>query len=149
MDMILVISIRAGPEYRGKAIAGRSLHGEAKLPRRTRIGRPHHTAIREADRANVERTGKAVLAQFSPGEPITAAAGAKSWRTKDTTSSAISQRNVAGGSTATSARSERTIRSRWMISGPPHSPGPLSSPSGLNTARSLDRRIWQAVGVPS
>src|SRR5262245_65857363 len=74
MDMILMITVRAGAEHSRKPIADSGLHGDPKLRRRSGIGRPHHAAILESDRANVERVGKTVLAQLGAGDAISAAA---------------------------------------------------------------------------
>ena len=62
------------------------------------------------------------------------------------TASAIAQRSVAGGDTATFAWSGRITLSRMTASMAPHSPAPTSTGSGLNAA-SFAKRSWQAEGI--
>ena len=80
------------------------------------------------------------------GAPSLSAAGATSSRSQSATSSAIVQRSVAGGATATFAWSGRITRSRRTASTAPHSPGPASTGIGLNTAI-FANRSWQTDGA--
>ena len=80
------------------------------------------------------------------GEPSFVAVGATSSRTQCASSSAIGQRKIPAGVTATLLWSGRITASRCTASTAPHSPGPTRVGSGWNTAI-LASRTWQAEGA--
>src|ERR1700722_12737895 len=74
VDVLLVVAVRTGAEYRHEARAGARPHALAKLARARRVGRMNGPAVGKPDRANVERIRLAVLAQLRSGHTVHAAA---------------------------------------------------------------------------
>ena len=80
------------------------------------------------------------------GLPNMAAAGATCSRIQRTTVSAIGQRSVAAGTSATRCPSLSTTASRRTTSSAPHEAGPVIEGSRRTKARSGVSRRWQAEG---
>jgi hypothetical protein len=74
VDVVLMIPVRAGTEYRRKARADGRFHREAEILRYGGVGRVHHFSIFEPERANVERVRPPVLAQPGARDAVLAAA---------------------------------------------------------------------------
>ena len=74
MDVILVISVRARAQHRGKARAGACSQILANVLRHVRVGELDHCAAGKPDGADVERVGLAMLGQLCSRDPVTAAA---------------------------------------------------------------------------
>jgi len=100
-----------------------------------------------ATRLRPRQSKESKFSMVASSEPRATTRAVRSSRTQVTIASAVSQRSVAGGAIAIGTRFRATTRSNETMSGPPHSPGPEISPSGLKTARSGVRRSWQAVGA--
>jgi len=79
------------------------------------------------------------------GGPVSTSEGATSSRSQLAICSAMVQRNVAGGVTATLVWSGSKTAWSCTASGAPQSPGPINVPSAVKTA-SFARRSWQAEG---
>ena len=80
------------------------------------------------------------------GLPNLAAAGATFSRIQRTTASAIGQRSVAAGTSATRCPSARITACKRTISSPPHEFGPVIEGSGRTKASSGVSRPWQGEG---
>src|SRR5271154_6186205 len=73
MDVLLVIAVRAGTEYRRETRAGARAQSLTPVLRDTHVGQADHPAIGKPQCTHVECVGAAVLAQRCADDPVEAA----------------------------------------------------------------------------